>query len=174
MRLIKSKEFSLTSQENDKFILRSISQQDIELLRVWKNDHRGSFFFKETITSEMQNTWFQSYTQTNDDFMMIVQQDNEKIGCIGFRLIKNTVDIYNVILGRKEFSKNGYMANALKIVCSEAMRRYPNKPIVASVLKTNPALQWYVRRGFVINAEFEEHYVVILPEAQLKQFGGKI
>ena len=141
MSLIKSKEFSLTSQDNDKFLIRSISQQDIELLRIWKNDHRDSFFFKEIITPEMQNNWFQTYAQKNNDFMMIVLQDNEKIGCIGFRLIKNTVDIYNVILGQKEFAKKGYMANALKLVCKEAIRRYPKIPIITSELKTNPALQ---------------------------------
>lgn len=174
MSLVKLKEFSLTSQDNDKLIIRSISQQDIELLRIWKNDHRDSFFFNEIITPEMQNNWFQGYLEKNDDFMMIIQQGNEKIGCIGFRLIRDTVDIYNVILGQKEFSKKGYIAIALNLVCREAMRRYPKKPIKASVLKTNPALQWYRRRGFVVAVEFDEYYDVLLPESQCKQRGGKI
>ena len=164
MSILQSKEFSLTSQDKDKFIIRSISLQDIELLRIWKNDHRDSFFFKEIITPEMQNNWFQSYSQKSHDFMMIVLQDNERIGCIGFRLIRDTVDIYNVILGQKEFSKKGYMANALKLVCREAMRRYPKIPIIASVIKSNPALQWYFRRGFVVTAEFDEYFDVAFAE----------
>jgi len=98
--------------------------------------------------------------------MMIVQYDNEKIGCIGFRLISNAVDIYNVILGHKEFAKKGYMAKALAVVCKEAMNRYPMIPIIASVLKTNPALQWYFRQGFAVMREYEEHYDLIYPESE--------
>jgi len=105
MSLIKSKEFSLISKDNDEFIIRSISLQDIELLRTWKNDHRDSFFFKEIITPEMQKNWFLSYLQRRNDFMMIIIKSNEKIGCIGFRLLIDKVDIYNVILGRKKYAK---------------------------------------------------------------------
>ena len=92
--------------------------------------------------------------------MMIVLLNNEKIGCLGFRLIGEAVDIYNVILGKKEFAKKGYMANALKLVCKEAMMRYPKTPIVASVIKSNTALQWYFRRGFVVTTEYSEYYIV--------------
>jgi len=165
MNLIWSKEIFLASEDRDKFVIRSISFQDIELLRIWKNDHRNSFFFKEIITPEMQENWFQSYSKRRHDFMMIGLQEDEKIGCIGFRLLNDRVDVYNVILGQKKYAKMGYMANALKLVCKEAMKRYPNIPIIASVLKTNPALQWYYRRGFVAIDEYNEHFDVMFPES---------
>jgi len=160
------KNFSIKSKDIDNLSIRSISHRDIELLRTWKNEHRNSFFFQKIITPEMQDNWFQSYAQKNDDFMMIILQSNQIIGCIGFRLIKDKIDVYNVILGQKEFTKKGLMANALKLVCKEAMRRYPKMPIMASVIKTNPALQWYLRRGFVISDEYDEHYDLIYPESK--------
>ena len=166
MSIIRPKEIFLTSSNDNRLIIRSISPQDIELLRVWKNDHRDSFFFKQIITAEMQKKWFQSYSKRNDDFMMVVLLDSEKIGCIGFRVIKDTIDLYNVILGQKKFARRGYMANALKLVCREAMRRYPKIPIIVSVLKSNLALQWYLRRGFVAASEYEKHLDLIFAESQ--------
>jgi len=137
-------------------VVRSIDAQDLELLRVWKNANRFSFFFKDVISPEMQARWYEGYATRPDDFMLMVEQRGERVGCIGFRRIDSGIDVYNIIRGVASPTPDGAMTTALDLVCAEGSRRYPGQPIVLSVLRSNPALQWYFRRGFTVIAEHDE------------------
>ena len=137
-----------------KLVVRTILEEDIELLRTWKNAHRDRFFFKEIIAQEMQKEWFQSYLHREHDFMFVVIYDNERVGCLGFRRHEDRVDFYNVILDEGS-ARKGYMSRALDLLCDEATLRYPEVPIMASVLRANPDLPWYFRRGFIVTSEHE-------------------
>lgn len=151
------KSLLLSSSIINNYIVRTIIEEDMELLRTWKNSNRDSFFFKELITPDMQREWFKSYLQREYDFMMVVVHKDERIGCIGFRRLEDCVDLYNVILGQQQYARKGYMAIALDLVCNEVDSRYPGVPIMVSVLRKNPALNWYFRRGFTVTREHEDY-----------------
>lgn len=131
----------------DGLSLRTIFSSDCERMRIWKNEHRLSFFFQELISPQMQAAWYVDYLNRADDYLFVVQHDNFTIGCMGFRLIDKKVDIYNVILGDPDYGGKGYMGKALQLMCSYIMSSYTHS-IGLKVLKSNPALNWYLKNGF--------------------------
>lgn len=152
----------LLYDEPSSLSVHTISREDINFLRIWKNRHRNSFIFKAFITPTMQSAWFESYRKREHDFMMVIEKDGKKIGCLGFRRLADRVDVYNVILGEKHYSKKGHMAKALLLICAEARRRYASLPIMVSVLKSNRYVKWYARRGFVVGKEYDDYYEMCL------------
>src|SRR4051794_21245168 len=144
--------FLLESPALDGVSLRTIAPSDCEDLRSWKNHHRRYFFFQESISPEKQRQWFAEYQARSDDFMFMVLERGETVGCMGVRLREGQADVYNVILGRPQHRGRGVMAKGLALMCSFARQRV-DRTVVARVLKLNPAMGWYRKRGFAIEAE---------------------
>lgn len=136
-----------------------------ERLRAWKNAHRRFFFFQDVITEAAQRAWFEGYRQRPDDYMFIVQAGDEPIGCMGIRRRDGQADVYNVILGRPDYGGRGLMTRAMRLLCSDARRRFGCE-VVARVLKDNPALGWYERQGFEVVSSFDEYVFIRLAEAR--------
>ena len=149
------KSLSFSAPDSGRLLVRTIVEDDIELLRTWKNAYRDRFFFNDNITPDMQEKWFRSYLQTAHDFMFVVIRDGERVGCLGFRLRGDRVDFYNIILGDARSARKGCMSLALDRVCAHVRQHYPGAPIMVSVLRSNPDLDWYFRRGFTLSAEHE-------------------
>jgi len=130
------------------FSLRTINEGDIETLRGWKNEHREFFFYKEVITEEQQQVWYKRWSQEVYDHLFIVEVEMRRVGCIGTRLFKDTADVYNVILGDKQFGGRGIMSEALCATVAFSQFLYPGLPVCVRVLQANPAIGWYERNGF--------------------------
>ena len=58
------------------------------------------------------------------------------------------MDIYNVILGDKSFVGKGLMSIANSVMCSYMIDHF-GKEITVKVLKTNPAIKWYLKNNFI-------------------------
>jgi len=143
---------------SDELSLRTIMASDCENLRQWKNNNRFSFFYQELITPQMQEAWFRGYLERADDYMFAVQHNNVVFGCMGFRLINKTADIYNVISGNPDLGGKGYMSKAMVLMCSYILSISIGN-IGLKVLRSNPALKWYLRNGFyevLAHADFFE------------------
>lgn len=125
--------------------LRTITDCDLENLRLWKNAHRFAFFYQELITPPQQIQWFQGYLERVNDWMFIVQTEGQAIGCMGFRILDQYADIYNVI--RAHAHSPGAMGRALRLLCSFIAADF-TRDIRARVLLTNPARAWYQQNGF--------------------------
>ena len=143
----RKKQFKLINQENG-LILRTIKQKDIEKIRVWKNAHRTSFFYKGIISPEKQSNWFKAYKKRLNDFVFIISSMKTDIGCTAFRELDEVMDIYNVILGNKSYGGKGLMSIANSVMCSYMIDNF-SKDITVKVLKTNPAVKWYLKNNFI-------------------------
>lgn len=166
------KDFSLIF-EDAKVVLVSISSNDIEKIRIWKNEHRNSFFYNKIITSEEQIKWFENYLKRENDFIFVVSFKNKDIGCIAFREINRLIDIYNVILGDKSFGGKGLMSIANRLMCSFIMDNY-NEEITVKVLKTNPAIKWYLKNNFY-ETDIEDNYMLLkLDTIKFKKISYKL
>jgi RimJ/RimL family protein N-acetyltransferase len=141
--------------------LRTIRESDQPQLRAWTNQNRQYFFFKELISEFAQQEWFGKYLTRDDDYMFIVRAEGCSIGCMGIRVLEDTWDVYNVILGEQRFSGRGYMGQALQTMCSWAAELRPIR-ISARVLKDNPAINWYCRNGFKVVATHDDHVEIEL------------
>lgn len=151
-------------------LMRSVNWDDVELLRIWKNDHREFFFHKTTITEEQQKNWFAKWFGEKNDHLFMVECKKEKVGCIGARLFNNTVDVYNVILGDKSFKGSGVMSEVLLATLALCNFLYPGKPVCVRVLKNNPATGWYRRNGFVQKSEGNDFVTMEWEGASLKTY----
>jgi ribosomal protein S18 acetylase RimI-like enzyme len=141
--------------------LRTVTDADADRLRRWKNAHREAFFFRGEITPQMQREWLLRYHRRPDDLMFVVECDGLAVGCMGFRLQEGEVDVYNVIRGREDAGAPGAMGRAMGLMCSYICARHP-APVRARVVRGNPALAWYRRQGFRVEAEREDHTLVVL------------
>ena len=140
--------------------MRSIILSDIEYLRVWKNTHKEFFFYKNEIEKEAQLNWYNQYSLKNNDDMFIIENSNEKIGCIGVRLFQEFADIYNVILGNKAYKGKHIMTSAMGATIALCSLMYKNVPVRVRVLKNNPAITWYQKIGFVPMDNSEDYLLM--------------
>jgi RimJ/RimL family protein N-acetyltransferase len=134
--------------EDDNILLRSIEKEDLELLRISKNKNKQYFHHKKDITVEEQRAWFDEHKKRNDDFMFVCQDKTSKdiYGCMGFRLLENVLDGYNIM--RTKDIKGTSMKDALILLVKYAKDVYPRLVFQVRVLEDNPALSWYEKIGF--------------------------
>lgn len=127
--------------------LRLVTPDDLELLREWKNRNKESFFHRDAITPKQQETWYDAYVARRDDYMYIVEAYGESVGCMGYRIQCDMIDVYNVIRGRLDVAP-GVMHKALLALAHEAQRRHADRIVTVKVLANNPALKWYEKCDF--------------------------
>ena len=65
--------------------LRPLTQNDIEMLRVWRNDKDNSQFLTPVpyITPEMQQAWFSDYLADSDAYTWAIDEILELDRCVG-------------------------------------------------------------------------------------------
>lgn len=156
------KKTCIYSKKDPEMRLRSTEQTDIELLRVWKNKNRSSFFYKEVISAEQQIAWFRQYLTREDDDIFIVEIMElgrwKRIGCIGCRKAGEVIDLYNVMRGEKT-ERRSSMREAMELLLDYLARRY-DCPVKCDVLIDNPAVEWYNRCGFAVKEQIDGYYVM--------------
>lgn len=155
----------LSSGQCPGLVLRAITAADQDNLRRWKNANADAFFHRAVITPEQQQKWFATYTADPGNFMLIIEQDDQPVGCLGFRLAGGSADIYNVILGETSRRRHGLMSGALRLLCSFLFAG-PAGAIVLSVVRENTRAQaFYRKNGFAIVREEPDHYFMRLDPA---------
>jgi len=156
------------------FLIRSITKDDLELLRHWKNKNKSFFFLKTDITEEQQQNWYTGFCNRPHDFMFIAEEVNsirEKVGCMGFRVLEDDsvlLDAYNIMRFERTINRSYSMADIFKTMLKYAVTKYPEYIMSVKVLKTNPAIQWYTEKiGFDVVIKGDEYYVFHLDKHKL-------
>ncbi len=151
------KNIKIISEVGD-LILGGIEKKDIELIRKWRNENRQHFFYKGIIKPRQQIEWFQSYLDNEKENIFVVEFKGTGVGCIGFRFMNNSIDIYNVILGDKKFGGRGIMGRALRLMCSYILDNYHEEVTLMVLPENSKARLWYVNNGFE-EKEIKEDYI---------------
>jgi len=162
-----NKNIIISSDEYPDIVLKMITVEDIEKLRVWKNKNADSFFYKEVISSDEQVNWYNGYLKRNNDFMFSIYYGKANVSCIGFRVIDGLIDIYNVILGEENYASKGIMKCAMIILVNYLILKYDYK-ITAKVLKSNSAINWYKKNGFLIEEEIQDYFFINFDKSYIK------
>lgn len=119
------------------------------------------------ITPEQQTSWYRDYLHREFDYMFIVKDINQNsIGCLGFRMIDNYIDMYNIIRGNHSSLRTS-MKDAMHIMLNYITKSFPY-PIQCDVLKNNPAVNWYKKCGFTIQKELD-YYIMAINSSQIPQ-----
>lgn len=157
-------------KQHPEFRLKTIETSDLDDLRNWKNENRQFFFYKEIITEEQQQNWFEKHQKNDDDFMFVVQEESAgdfvNIGCMGYRLEDDHVDVYNIMRGRSVPASTHSMAEAFQMMNNYIAESY-DMPISCVVLTDNPARKWYEKLGFISKEQREDHVLHVLDKSRL-------
>lgn len=72
-------------------LLKRLTQEDIELVRNWRNDPKISSFmsYRDHITQEMQQKWFDSINNGNN-YYFVIHYNNKKVGLADLKKINKT------------------------------------------------------------------------------------
>jgi hypothetical protein len=140
-------------------LVRTIDADDLEDLRNWKNANAKSFFDQSFITEEGQQLWYRGYQSRAHDHMFIIVLEGIPIGCLGYRLLDDGIDFYNVIRGVPG-PPNGEMSRAFQALMRSSTENYPHRNITVKVTNGNPAMTWYQRNGFTVESG-HRHYVLM-------------
>lgn len=67
--------------------LRRLTHDKIEMVRRWRNDPKIQQYmeYREEITPEMQEKWFERINNSKRDFYFVIEFDNKEIGLINIR-----------------------------------------------------------------------------------------
>lgn len=160
---MKKKGLFISTEKYSSMRLRSITGDDIDALRIWKNKNRDGFFYKKVIVPDEQKTWFQGYLQRDDDWIFVteiadVNRDWERFGCLGYRIIDGTIDLYNIIRGKRTDYKSS-MRSMMELLTSFLCQRY-DMAIKCDVLIGNPAVEWYNKCGFFVTEQKMGYYIM--------------
>lgn len=161
----------LEPQPLQNFRLRYIEGRDLELLREWKNENKKCFFYQNEISPKQQRQWFLGFIERAYDYMFMVELVSktslDSIGCMGFRVIDNVIDVYNVIRGNK-IDAGFTMGDALHLMLNFVVLEFYNKDIISKVLSDNPAIKWYQKNGFSIKEIKGNHFVMRFDKSKLQ------
>jgi RimJ/RimL family protein N-acetyltransferase len=145
------------SKEKFPLLLRPLSEDDIEQMRIWRNlDHiRRNFIFSETISLDQQKKWFDKHKVVENDFVFIIEETSTLCKKIG------TVSIYNYtkdlkeaefgrfFIGEEDAQGKGYGVLAAKLASFIAFEQMGIKKLFLEVFVDNlTAYSIYKKVGF--------------------------
>ena len=81
--------------------LRQIKYDDIELLRIWRNDKIATRFLRPIgeITQQMQESWYNSYLNNKNELALVIEECKEINSVIG------SISLYDFNGSEAEFGK---------------------------------------------------------------------
>ena len=143
--------------------VRLINEGDLDNLRKWKNANKASFFYKKNITVKQQEKWFADYLERNKketDFMFIVECDGVSVGCIGYRIIYGVIDIYNFMLGNKEYLGKKVISTAAKDLWKYLDSTYDLDIMVIVLSENTKTIDWYLKNNWRITEDHEDRKIL--------------
>jgi len=141
--------------END-IGLRLLEEQDIEMIRTWRNRDDTRIFFEDSkiITTEGQKSWFRQYRQKADDYYFVICWNDGT----GYRPAGG-VSLYSIADGRAEYGRcligderarrRDLLTKASRILIGIARSRLGLSELYLKVFRTNAAaIRVYEKIGF--------------------------
>ncbi len=144
----------------DNVMLRPLSIEDIEKLRVWRNDENNSKFLRNIgyITSEMQLKWFNNYLNDSNEIIFAIEEVSELKRVVGsvslYNFKYNEAEIGKILIGDEEASGRGIGRKSFVMAMKVGFSKLGLKKIVASVHQDNvKAHSNYMKIGFIITGK---------------------
>ncbi|MFI5346132.1 MAG: GNAT family N-acetyltransferase [Elusimicrobiota bacterium] len=136
-------------------VLTSVAKEDVEELRLWKNEARATFFYKKEISQEEQENWYRGYLTRDDDQLFSVQRDGRRAGFIGVRMKSNDTEVYAVI-ARPQPEGRRLLGPALRLAATYAAAGGVAR-VFCRILKDDSIRDWFIAEGFRVAAEKADH-----------------
>ncbi len=154
-------------------LLRPLSEQDIELLRNWRNNSDNTMYLKKIpfITAQMQKEWYLRYLNNDDEVCLAIEEINELHRVVGSLTLHDFANescmLGHVLIGDKEAHGKKIGVNASIAATQLAFNEMGLKSVRLHVFSENvAACRVYQQAGFFITDTHEgsdgrEEYTMI-------------
>lgn len=160
----------------DNVRLRPLEKNDIENLRVWRNDKTKTQFLKPIgeITPDMQQKWFENYLDNPDEITFAIEETqglNRLVGSLAlYNFHGNKAEIGKIQIGDSEANGRGIGRKSFVMAMWIGVKKLGLKKFVASVHRENvPAHLNDMRIGFLIVGEHEAQMGGIEDEIEIDE-----
>lgn len=160
-------------------VLRSLTQEDLELIRYWRNreDIRDWFFSTKIITKEEQRNWYCDYLKNLQDFVFLIDEVdifNRTIGTISLYNINQRLreaELGRFIIGDGDANGKGWGPKVVNMVCELAYKEFGLNRVFLKVFKCNlRAINVYEKSGFKsVKEEFLNGQSILVMEKCLDE-----
>lgn len=157
--------------------LSRITENDIELIRYWRNhkEIRKYFAFQKQITKKMQEKWFRSINNCYNYFFLISYK-GEKIGVINCKNadVKNMVGEGGIFIWEKKYleSEIPVLATLCLIDTIFYVLNISNKSVIRILKNNDRAIRYNRQLGYVLLPGQEnkqlQYYVLTKQDYELK------
>jgi len=134
--------------------LRSVKERDLSLMRDWRNKEqiRKWFFDSRLITSQMQQEWYESYLEKDDDQMFIISISSVDIGTIALYHIDRVskeAQLGRFLIGEDKYRSRGFAYETVLLLLEYAFNELNLENIYLELFSDNEvALNLYRKVGF--------------------------
>ena len=144
--------------------LRPLKKEDIELLRIWRNDTKATKFLRNIgyITPEMQNEWFNIYLKNDKEIIFAIEETsdlNRIVGSVSLYDIQNDIaEIGKIQIGDKDAHGRGIGRIALVMAMCIGFKKLNLEKVIAEVHQDNiSAHKNDMKIGFKITGKRPSH-----------------
>lgn len=144
----------------DNVFLRPLHKDDIEKLRVWRNNEVETRFLRQIgyISAEQQNQWFESYLNRTDEIVFSIIETTVLNRCVGslsiYDIKKDVAEIGKIQIGDNEAHHKGIGRKSLVMAMKVAFELMEITSIIASVHQDNVTARTNdLKIGFKITGE---------------------
>ena len=141
--------------------IRPLKKNDIEKLRVWRNDKRNSINLSKIpyITEAMQSEWYEKYLNRENEMVFAIEECvefNRMVGSLSLYDIKKEECVFGkILIGDADTRGHGIGTNATKAALDVATKQLGISCVILYVYKENEAaLSVYTHVGFKV---IDEH-----------------
>lgn len=150
-------------------ILKSLTLEDAEQMRLLRNRNSIKFFDANEITSEMQKKWYESYLNTEHDYMFSVylQDKDQWVGAVSIYhvdLQSMTGEFGRLLIDKEKAKQRGLGVDATQAACKFAFDKLGLSMVYLEVYADNiAAIKTYEKSGFKLcKTRNEENKVSII------------
>lgn len=132
--------------------LREVSENDLELLRTWRNSEEISKYMlsKEYISQEMQQNWYRSF-KARGDMNFVICFEGRDIGFFGLKVVDKDNNRYNPgIYFSETEGQNSFLPYLVHLCFIEYIyKKNPDMVLVTQILRINKrALRFSLSCGY--------------------------
>lgn len=141
-------------QSYGRITLAPLAADDVEKMRVLRNNNTKNFFDSASITARAQQSWYQKYLRTPDDYMFSVYLNTTQqwVGAVGIYAVDQDArrgEFGRLLIDKDNTQEHGLGVDVTLAACRFAVDILRLHTIVLEVYSDNlPAVKTYLKAGF--------------------------
>jgi len=131
--------------------LSPLSKDELEKLRLLRNENRRFFFDAGEISRTEQETWYKSYLQTPQDYMFSAFYEDQWIGTVSiYHVNGEKAEFGRLLIDKRRAGRGGLGVSATRLACRIAFEQLGISELFLEVYCDNAAAQvTYLEAGFL-------------------------